>query len=145
LQPAEICRIATILVASAFISRRQQTVKDLRTLIGFGALIVPIFGLIMLQPDFSSIVVTAPALLVLLFAAGVNIFYFFLLFAFSLSAGFFAITWTFIALNPDLADTGKLVRQAHKAAKCVRCFIGKKIVFRIIIWKLLHAESYRPH
>lgn len=62
LQPAEICRIATILIASAFLSRRQQTIKNFRTLFGFGCLILPIFGLIMLQPDFSSIVVTAPAL-----------------------------------------------------------------------------------
>jgi beta-galactosidase len=30
-------------------------------------------------------------------------------------------------------------------AKCVRCFIGKKVLFKIIIWKLSPAESCRPH
>ncbi len=110
IQPAEICRIATILVASAFLVRNYQSIKELRILIWFGALLLPIYALIMLQPDFSSIVVTSPALLVLLFAAGVNIFYFILLFLFVAVAGVFPIIWTFIVLNPSLVDSSFLLQ-----------------------------------
>lgn len=148
LQPAEVCRIATILVASAFLSRRQQTIKDLRTLIGFGALIVPIFGLIMLQPDFSSIVVTAPALLVLLFAAGINIFYFVLLFTFAISAGFFAIAWTFLALNPDLADNNLLFyilgQLSHNWVYILGFCLAIPTLTWAVVWVLKRVRIYIP-
>lgn len=104
LQPAEICRIATILIGSSFLIRNYQNIKEVKTLILFALLILPIFGLIMLQPDFSSIVVTAPALLLLLYAAGVNIFYFIVLLAFGLSAALFPILWTYISLHPEAVE-----------------------------------------
>ena len=104
LQPAELCRIATILIGSSFLVRNYQHIKEAKTLILFACLILPIFGLIMMQPDFSSIVVTAPALLILLYAAGVDIFYFMVLVAFGLSAAVFPILWTYLSLNPDIVE-----------------------------------------
>ena len=103
-QPSEICRIATILISAAFLQRHQQDIKEFKVLVWLGLILLPIFGLIMMQPDFSSIVVTAPALLVLLFAAGVNIYYFGLILAFSLTAGIFPILWTYLGLHQDLAN-----------------------------------------
>ena len=103
-QPSEICRIATILISAAFLQRNRQSIKEFKVLFWLGLILLPIFGLIMMQPDFSSIVVTAPALLVLLFAAGVNLFYFGLILAFGMAAGIFPITWTFLGLNPDIAQ-----------------------------------------
>jgi len=105
LQPAEVCRVATILVVSAFLARaQQQNSKDFRILFGIAALVIPIFLLIMLQPDFSSIVITAPALLILMFAAGVNIFYFVLLFTFAAAAGAFPLLWTYVYIHPGISD-----------------------------------------
>lgn len=104
LQPAELCRIATILIGSSFLVRNYQHIKEAKTLILFACLILPIFGLIMMQPDFSSIVVTAPALLILLYTAGVDIFYFMLLVAFGLSAAVFPILWTYLSLHPDIVE-----------------------------------------
>ena len=104
MQPAEICRVLTILVAAAFLDRQGRRIRDMRTLVLLGALIAPIFGLIMLQPDFSSIVITFPALLVLLYCAGVNVFYLALVFAFAAVAGFFTVAWTYLYLHPNLLD-----------------------------------------
>lgn len=103
-QPSEICRIATILITAAFLQRQKQNIKEFKILVWLGLILLPIFGLIMMQPDFSSVVVTAPALLVLLFAAGVNIYYFGLILAFSLTAGLFPILWTYLGLNPELSN-----------------------------------------
>lgn len=103
-QPSEICRIATILITAAFLQRQKQNIKEFKVLIWLGLILLPIFGLIMMQPDFSSVVVTAPALLVLLFAAGVNIYYFGLILAFGLTAGIFPILWTYLGLNPELSN-----------------------------------------
>lgn len=104
MQPSEICRVATILVAAAFLDRRGRRIREVPTLFGLGAILLPIFGLIMMQPDFSSVVVTVPALAVLLFCTGVNIFYLILAGLFAGVAGFFTITWTYLYLHPELMD-----------------------------------------
>ena len=103
-QPSEICRIATILISAAFLERNKKNITEFKTLFWLGVILMPIFGLIMLQPDFSSIVVSAPALVILLFAAGVNLYYFGLILAFGIAAGFFPIAWTYLGLNPDIAQ-----------------------------------------
>ena len=104
MQPAEICRVLTILAAAAFLDRQGHRIRNMRTLVWLGVLIAPVFGLIMLQPDFSSIVITFPALLVLLYCAGVNVFYLALVFAFAAVAGFFTVAWTYLYLHPELLD-----------------------------------------
>lgn len=104
MQPAELCRVLTILTAAAFLDRQGRNIREMRTLVKLGALVLPIFGLIMLQPDFSSIVITFPALLVLLYCAGVNVFYLALVAVFALVAGFFTISWTYLYLHPSLRD-----------------------------------------
>lgn len=104
MQPAEICRVLTLLVAAAFLDRQGRRIRDMRTLVLLGVLILPVFGLIMMQPDFSSIVITFPALLVLLYCAGVNVFYLALVAVFALAAGFFTVAWTYLYLHPSLRD-----------------------------------------
>ena len=103
-QPAELCRVLTLFVAAAFLDRQGRAISDMRTLFLLGILLVPIFGLIMMQPDFSSVVITCPALLVLLYCAGVNVFYLSLVIVFGAVAGFFIITWTYLYLHPALRD-----------------------------------------
>lgn len=103
-QPAELCRVLVLLVSAAFLDRQGRRIRDVQTLIFLGFLVMPVFGLIMLQPDFSSIVITFPALLVLLYCAGVNIFYLSLVGLFACVAGFFTIAWTYLYLHPALRD-----------------------------------------
>ena len=103
-QPSEICRIATILISAAFLQRQRQRIKEFKVLLWLSIILLPIFGLIMMQPDFSSVVVTAPALLILLFAAGVNLYYFGLIVAFGIAAGLFPILWTYFGLNPEIVQ-----------------------------------------
>lgn len=104
MQPSEICRVCTILVAAAFLDRRGRRIREVSSVFYLGVLLVPIFGLIMMQPDFSSVVVTLPALLVLLYCTGVNVFYLTLVALLAGVAGFFTISWTYIYLHPELMD-----------------------------------------
>ena len=104
MQPSEICRVCTLMVLASFLDRRTRWMEDTSTLFGAGVLLAPIFGLIMLQPDFSSVVVTLPAIAVLLFCAGANVFYLSLAGVFGAVAGFFTIAWTYIYLHPELMD-----------------------------------------
>lgn len=104
MQPSEICRVLTLLIAAAFLDRRGPRIRDTGTLVGLGLLILPIFGLIMMQPDFSSIVITFPALVVLLYCTGVNMFYLGLLVLFGGVAGLCTVGWTYIYLHPELTE-----------------------------------------
>ena len=114
-QPSEICRVASILVAAAFLDRRGRQMREVSSLIGVGLLLLPVFGLIMMQPDFSSVVITFPAFLILLYCAGANIFYLGLIALLAGVAGFFTISWTYIYLTPELMDYGA-VRVFHALA-----------------------------
>ncbi len=104
MQPAEVCRVLTLLTAAAFLDRQGRRIRDMRTMLLLGCLILPVFGLIMLQPDFSSIVITFPSLLVLLYCAGVNVFYLALVAVFAAVAGVFTVSWTYLYLHPALLD-----------------------------------------
>ena len=104
MQPSEICRVCTFLVAAAFLDRRGRRIREVSSVFYLGILLIPIFGLIMMQPDFSSVVVTLPALLVLLYCTGVNVFYLTLVALLAGVAGFFTISWTYIYLHPELMD-----------------------------------------
>lgn len=115
MQPSEICRVCTILMAAAFLDRRGRRIREVSSVFYLGILLVPIFGLIMMQPDFSSVVVTLPALLVLLFCTGVNLFYLALIALLAGVAGFFTISWTYIYLHPELMEY-PLVRVFHALA-----------------------------
>ena len=105
MQPSEICRVLTLLVAAAFLDRQGRRIRDVGTLIGLGLVVAPVFGLIMMQPDFSSVVVTFPALVILLYCAGVNVFYLGIMLLFAGVAGVFTLSWTYIYLHPELLDS----------------------------------------
>lgn len=129
-QPAELCRIALIVITAAFLASRPRQIKSFKTLAIFALFILPVFALIMMQPDFSSIVVTAPALLILLFVAGVNIYYFVLVISFALVAGIFPILWTYIGLYPEVLDNSIILSWVNSLAlDIVPCLIFCGIIF----------------
>jgi len=139
-QPAELCRIALIVITAAFLAGRPRYIKNFKTLAIFALFILPVFALIMMQPDFSSIVVTAPALLILLFVAGVNIYYFVLIIAFALMAGIFPILWTYISLYPEVLDNSIILSWINSMSfDIIPCLIFSGVIFILFIvgWFIL--------
>ncbi|MCR5504246.1 MAG: rod shape-determining protein RodA [Elusimicrobiaceae bacterium] len=147
-QPAELCRIALIVITSTFLASRPRQITSLKTLILCALFILPVFGLIMKQPDFSSIVVTAPALLILLFVAGVNIYYFVLILAFALMAGIFPILWTYISLYPEILENSVVLTWLNSLSfNIVYCLIfsaGILLLAAIIWWLLKYFRVFVP-
>ena len=139
-QPAELCRIALIVITAAFLASRPRQIKNFKTLAMSSLFILPVFALIMMQPDFSSIVVTAPALLILFFVAGVNTYYFVLIFAFALMAGIFPILWTYISLYPEVLDNSIILSWINSLSfDIIPCLIFSGIILAIftIGWFIL--------
>ena len=104
IQPSEFARLGVILVIANFLDRRINKIKELKTVLGAFAICLPVFFLLMLQPDFSAIVATFPVVILMLFMAGASIFHLAVILGYGFISGIFPILWTLIALNPELTD-----------------------------------------
>lgn len=138
-QPSEICRVALILIVAGFLERYRKTLGELGLLLGVGFITLPIFGLIMMQPDFSSIVVTVPALFFLLYCAGISMFLLLLIALLGVSVVFFPILWTYIGLNPPLLNNKFFYMLAQLPGNVFYMLLFAAAVFGIIFlfWRLL--------
>jgi rod shape determining protein RodA len=72
LQPAELAKVATILMLSAYMAGKQNLVLNLRTASMMTLIVALPVGLIMLQPDLGSALVFFPILGVMIFLAGLR-------------------------------------------------------------------------
>jgi cell division protein FtsW len=77
IQPSELAKIAMILFTAAVLERRMDRIDDLKYSLGpIVVVLLPIFGLIMLQPDFGSSMAVLFIVAVMVFAAGLPHRYF---------------------------------------------------------------------
>ena len=137
LQPSEICRVGTILITAAFIDRYRKTLGELPLLMALGVVWVTIAGLIMLQPDFSSIVITMPALFLLLYCSGVNVFYVTAAVLYGLFAGTLPLVWTYLYMNADAAENNfalKFLLNSSDRALYIIAFIAIIFLVCFVLW-----------
>jgi cell division protein FtsW len=92
-QPSEIVKLTAVLYISGYLIRRQVEVQNqwsgfIKPLVILGVIIV----LLLLEPDFGSVVVLMGAVLVLLFLGGVKAGQFFLLVVATLILGYLVVT-----------------------------------------------------
>ena len=104
IQPSEFARLGIILVMANYLDRRIAHIKELKTVLGAFAICIPVFFLLMMQPDFSAIVATFPIVILMLFMAGASIFHLAVILGYGFISGIFPILWSLIALNPELTD-----------------------------------------
>lgn len=79
IQPAEIIKVALILFLSKVIDKIKNSIYKFKMVIMLLLIIVFIFGLIMLQPDFGTGLVIVGSSILLMFCGGVKLKYFFIL------------------------------------------------------------------
>ena len=72
-QPSEFARVGLILVLANFLDKRIGKIRELPTVMGAFALCLPVFFLLIKQPDFSAILLTFPVALVMLFASTASV------------------------------------------------------------------------
>ena len=75
LQPAELAKVAVVLVLAVFISARLEEVTSFRVTAASFALMLPAIGLVLLQPDMGTPVVMIGAWLTLAFVAGARVWH----------------------------------------------------------------------
>lgn len=78
-QPAEFAKLALILLLAKYLSMHAEDLKKFRYFLGILILIILLFGLIMLQPDFGTGIVLVVSCIILLYASGAPLKYFLIL------------------------------------------------------------------
>lgn len=77
IQPSEFMKLALIIFSSKYLANNQKDVRDIkRGVLPLIAIVLVVFGLIMLQPDFGTGVITVVSILALFFVSGVNLSFF---------------------------------------------------------------------
>ena len=105
LQPSEFARVGIILVLANFLDKRINKIRELKTVLGAFALCLPVFFLLIKQPDFSAILITFPVVLLMLFASGASLFHLSIILGYAFISALFPVLWTVITLNPELMDS----------------------------------------
>lgn len=78
-QPAEFSKITLVLLLSKYLSKHDKDLNKFLTFIGILSIILVIFGLIMLQPDFGTGIVLVISGILLLFCSATPLKYFIIL------------------------------------------------------------------
>ena len=104
-QPSEFARIGLILVLANYLDKRITKIREFPVVLGALMLTLPVFFLLIKQPDFSAILLTLPVVLLMLFAAGADIFHLSIILGYSFISALFPILWTIITLNPELMES----------------------------------------
>ncbi|MCX5791720.1 MAG: rod shape-determining protein RodA, partial [Elusimicrobia bacterium] len=105
LQPSEFARVGIILVLANFLDKRINRIRELKTVLGAFALCLPVFFLLIKQPDFSAILITFPVVILMLFASGASFFHLAIILGYAFISALFPVLWTMITLNPELMDS----------------------------------------
>jgi len=103
-QPSEFARVGLILALANYLDKRIGKIRELQTVLGAFALCVPVFFLLIKQPDFSGILLTFPIAIIMLFASGASVFHLSIILGYAFISGLFPILWSVISLNPELLD-----------------------------------------
>ncbi len=138
-QPSELARILTILILASYLDRRGSKVRTLGYMAGAFAVVGPVMGLILLEPDFSSTLTFFPMLLGMLFCAGASVAPLIAMMAFGALTLALPLFWTLLSLHPEWTQGGWF----FSAFLSIRAFnlplliaIIGIFVFVFFIWKM---------
>ena len=119
IQPSEVAKVAAVLFMASYLVRRQKQVRD--SWMGFFApffILVPIAGLLLMEPDFGATVVMLGAAAGMLFLGGVGLFRFGLLVLLAVALQILLGIWTLLWSVPlwlGLAHQGGAPRRRVRA------------------------------
>lgn len=137
-QPSEFARVGLILVLANFLDKRMGKIRELRTVMGAFALCVPVFLLLIKQPDFSAVLLTFPVALIMLFAAGASVFHLSIIVGYAFITGLFPVLWSIISLNPELLDNALVSYFFHLSDSwgTALLFMGGVVFGFWLLWRL---------
>jgi rod shape determining protein RodA len=138
-QPAELARIANILVLGAFLDSRARKIKDFSTILLAAAISAPFMILILKQPDFSTVLTFLPIMLGMMFCAGADIGHLLALTGYGLSAIAMPLIYTFVQFrfpNSGVGSLGHFVLQTSRLGTATVVVLVGMTVLCLLAWRL---------
>lgn len=149
-QPAEMARTLVVLVLADFLDKRARRIGDFSTVLMALGLAAPVMLLIMKQPDFSTTMTFVPAITVMLFCAGADLFQLLFVFGYGGLALAVPLLYTFCQVRYPAAAAGSLpaliLSTADFGAATVAVMLGfaalSFLVWRGVTWMRVQVK---PH
>lgn len=107
-QPAELARIAIVLIVAAFLDSRARKIRDFSTVLLTFGIVLPFMILIIKQPDFSTTVTFFPIILGMLFCAGADIPHLLALAGFAVVTGAMPLLFVYCQIRYPQPAAGSL-------------------------------------
>ncbi len=138
IQPSEFARVGLILVLANFLDKRIGRIREFPTVLGAFALCVPVFLLLIKQPDFSAVLITFPVVLIMLFSAGAGVFHLSIILGYALISALFPILWSVITLTPELLDNTLVNYFFHLSDSWLSAstFVAGMVFGAWLLWRL---------
>lgn len=134
-QPAELARIANILILAAFLDTRARKIKDFSTILIAAAISAPFMILILKQPDFSTVLTFLPIMLGMMFCAGADIGHLLALAGYGLSAVAMPLIYTFVQFHGGNA-LGRFILQTSRLGTATVVVLVGMTVLCLLAWRL---------
>jgi len=148
LQPAELAKLAMVLYAASYLTRKQAEIQKFsKGIVNLGVVLAVLGGLLLLQPDFGSFVVIVATVGLMMFLGGIRVSHTFLCLSVVAVAMFFMVTTSeyrmrrlMAFLDPwsDPYGTGFQLTQALIA-------IGRGEIFGVGLGASIQKLYYLPH
>jgi rod shape determining protein RodA len=138
-QPAELARIANILVVAAFLDARARRIRDFSTVLLALGVAAPLMILIMRQPDFGTTLTFLPIMLGMLFCAGAEVGQLLALASFGAAAISMPLIYTYFQVNHPHAAANSLAGFVLKTSELGAATVGVLVVMTLLClaaWRL---------
>ncbi|MBI3551972.1 MAG: rod shape-determining protein RodA [Elusimicrobia bacterium] len=138
-QPAELARIAMILVMAAFLDARARKIRDVSTVLLALGLAAPVMVLIIKQPDFSTTITFCPILLGMLFCAGADLSHLLALMGYGLVTGAMPLLFTYCQVRypqPVPGSLPALILQTSRLGMATVVVLAAAAVLCLGAWRL---------
>lgn len=147
-QPSELARILAILVLANYLDRQASRAATLKYVLTSIAIVVPVMGMILIEPDFSGAIPFFPILLGMLFCAGASIAP--LLAMAVCGAMTFGLVelWTLMSIWPDWTASSTVLTFLSHMKDFNAYLLGAVaaiLVATLTVWKLASALRLNVH
>lgn len=144
IQPSEFSRIGLILVLANYLATKGEKIKEISGLFFSLILIFPFLFLLLKQPDFSGVLITVFAILILLYCGGANLWHIYTMIVYVALSGLFPLIWAILSVNPDVDNfIIDLFLDLSTFSRNTFIFIFGIFFFAYILWRIM--QKFNPN
>lgn len=147
-QPAELARIAIVLILAAFLDYRSRRIRDFSTILLAMGIVAPILMLILKQPDFSTALTFMPIMFGMFFCAGADALHLLVAMGYAATTISMPLMYTYLQFHYPNATHGLahfLLQTSRLGGATAALLIGATLAclaaWRLSVMLRMHAKT----